>query len=798
MVKLKGVGWYDVACDNATINTVIGLVFNMKDTTIKIPFKVSARTARLIGRENVANAEAAIIELVKNGYDADSKSIQIIFKGKDLYLIDNGHGMDPATLENGWMVIGTDNKQLSPKTPGGRIRSGAKGIGRFALDKLGGHTVMYTLQHDQQTLKWEVSWENFEKSGKTVDDINASITTLDHSEFERLYKELVGTKAGSGTILHIQKLRDDWNKHSLDKLFYSLQALVPPASDKDFRIDLRSDRFPKKYGSVEPLIASGYDYELNASYDAKNQEIHFEVKRNELDVQLLHKSYMGIYEQKGMGTRPFDPETFKKGSYKGVKSLAEVIPGINESGVPLQGVGDFSFQLIFAKNTRPNDEDVEKYPYRTVDYRERNEWMKKFGGIRIFRDNFRVRPYGENRDDWLRLGERQAQSPGGPGQRIGGYKVRPNQVTGSVYISRLSNTNLEDKSSREGIVENEPFELFKNILKGILTILEEDRNRVFFSLSQLFKETSGDEVIKQRAKEAIAKVKKSEEEKSHHDNGRGRKEEYAERIADYVEVLESQGQDKDEEIKILRSLASAGIITAAAAHELNGLKNHMTVRTRQFEKLLEKYLNKDDFKDKSPAHDPFKRLDQMGESDKKIVSWMDYALMPLRRDRRLRNKINTEEYFAGLEEGWGSLLRDRRIGLKVKTDVPEGLSIKAFPIDLDTIFNNLLINSTEAFVSMKSTEERSITLEIGKRNQKLKIIYEDNAGGLDASFKDAPDRIFMPHITTKVNPAGEVTGTGMGMYLVKVIVDENEGSIIIDNVPGHFKLLIELQVYDGK
>ncbi len=764
-----------------------------------LPFKVSARTARLIGRENVANPEAAVIELVKNGYDADGADVHIIFEGNDLYIVDNGHGMDLDTIENSWMVIGTDNKELTPKTPRGRIRSGAKGIGRFALDKLGAHSIMYTLQDEQAVaLRLEVSWADFEKSSKTVDGVSATLEQLKKSEFENIYKRLVGKNVDSGTILHIQQLREVWSKRNIDRLFSSLRSLVPPASDKEFKISLKSEQFPKEYGNVRPLVVTDFDYKLNAFYDASNQELRFDLTRNEFDVQMLNKKYAGVYKEKGMGVYPFDPLTFENAKYKGVKALDEILPGIKHYSDALKGIGDFSFELTFAKNKKPNDEDFEKYPYKTVDYRERIEWLKKFGGIRIFRDNFRVRPYGENGDDWLRLGERQAQSPGGPGQRMGGYKVRPNQVTGSVYISRLSNAVLEDKSSREGIVENDSFELLKNIIKAILTILENDRNQVFFSLSELYKKTNEQEAVRLRAKEAIAKVKADKDQANKADNSFNQKSEYAERIADYVEVLESKSHDKDEEIKILRSLASAGIITAAAAHELSGLKNHMSVRARQFERLLEKHLKREEFVNESAAHDPFKRIAQMAESDRKIVSWMDYALMPLRRDRRLRNKIKAKEYFEGLQVIWDTLLEDRKIKLTINSNVKAETAIKAFPIDLDTIFNNLLINSTEAFIARKSTDDRKITIGLEEQAGRIKITYEDNAGGLDDSFKKDTEGIFMPHVTTKVNLTGEATGTGMGMYLVKATVDENAGSVTIEDAPGRFKLLIGLQAYDGK
>ena len=119
------------------------------------------------------------------------------------------------------------------------------------------------------------------------------------------------------------------------------------------------------------------------------------------------------------------------------------------------------------KNSTLEDREsdgAKKYPYNGVDAAVRRNWLGKFGGVRIYRDQFRVRPYGENGNDWLGLGKRQAQSPGGVGQKMGGYRIRPNQIAGIVSISRLTNAAFEDKSSREGIQENTIFTLFKNLL----------------------------------------------------------------------------------------------------------------------------------------------------------------------------------------------------------------------------------------------------------------------------------------------------------------------------------------------
>lgn len=763
----------------------------------KIPFKVSARTARLIGRENVANAEAAVIELVKNSYDADSSRVSILFHDEDLFIVDDGHGMNENVIEDYWMVIGTDNKQSSPKTPRGRVKSGAKGIGRFALDKLGRTTTMHTLQDGADSgLIWSIAWTSFEEAGKTVDDIGAELSTLNRQNFTELQKKLTGKKSDSGTILQIKGLRDDWQEERLDRLFESLRALVPPVNDNEFNIELKSTKYPKSYGAVEPLINSHFDYMMDAHYDAVSKKVTYKVIRNELDVNLLEKKFSGVLEEKGMGTAPFDMDTLEKGEYEGYKTINELIPNLKADSDELAGIGNFSFQIIFAKNAKPNDEDIKKYPYKTVDYRERSEWLRKFGGIRIFRDNFRIRPYGEKGDDWLRLGERQAQSPGGPGQRMGGYRVRPNQVTGSIYISRIANEVLQDKSSREGIVENEFFELLKNIIKGMLTIVEGDRNQLFYSLSQLNLKTNKIEAIKQEGKKALADIQTHKKDNSK--EWRYYKEE-AEKVFEYAKVMQAQESDKDEELRILRSLASAGIITAGASHELKGLKNHMSVRVRQFVRLLEKYLDKNSFKDKSAVDDPFKRLEQMGESDQKIVSWMDYALMPLKRDRRTRSKVKLDSYFEDLNNIWKPLLESRKISLSIDLDDISEVSVKMFPIDVDTIFNNLIINSMEAFVSRKSTDDRIIGISIKQDKEYVVATYEDNAGGLDTAFANSPERIFLPHVTTKVNVRGESTGTGMGMYLAKAVLDENNGQITIeDSSAGTFRVSVKMRVFDGR
>ncbi len=758
----------------------------------RIPFSVSARTARLIGRENVANAEGAVIELVKNSYDADADNVTVFFSGdEELYIIDNGHGMTEEIIKSAWMTIGTDHKEIDPFSPRKRVKSGAKGIGRFALDRLGEKVEMYTLPKGaDKGFLWKADWSDFEKAGTNVSDIKASLEEIEKKviaqQLPEFYKDSGFSK--QGTVLKISKLRDTWDEKLIAELYESLESLVPGEGVDNFSISLNAFRFPDKFGHVKPLLNQDFDYRIDASYSSKTQKVTVTVERNEFDIPLLEKKFSELFLDTRMDSEPYRLADFKKGSFKKIYSIGEIISGYSDPGNLIENIGDFSFKLTFAKNRAPNKEDAQKYPYKSFEYAARSEWLERFSGIRIFRDNFRVRPYGEKGDDWLHLGERAALSPAGPGQRLNGYRVRPNQVYGAVYISRLQNLLFQDKSSREGIQENDTFSLFKNLLISIVGVMERDRNIIFFSLSELHKRTNEAERIKAEAREAAERIKKEKDQPSSTDWNFS---EDAEKVARAFQVLEGEIEEKHEEIKILRSLASAGLITAAVAHELRGLENVLVTRNQELRSLIEPYIKEADLAGVKDAFNPFVLIKEMEQTDKNLREWLSYALMPLKRDKRKRAIIFLSEYFAGLGNTWSNLLAERKISLDIGS-VDESYRVKAFHIDLDTIFNNLVINSIESFARQKKSVERKIQVQCSYHDDRYRIIYTDNGAGLDESFKKNPDIIFEPQITTKVDSEGKVIGTGMGMYLVKNTVEENGGSVEFLETAEGFSIAITL------
>ena len=768
----------------------------------KIPFNVSARTARLIGRENVSNADGAIIELVKNGYDADSDHVAVVFVGnEDLYIIDNGHVMTDKVIKTTWMTIGTNNKEVEPYSPKKRIRAGAKGIGRFALDRLGKKVEMFTLpEGEKDGFVWNINWDDFEKEDAVVSGVTANLEKIKNLNLPSYVPAIYSANRTidfpkGGTILKISELRDIWNEDSLQDLYQNMESLVPGIEENSFSITMVSSMYPEKFGLVKPLINDDFDYMVLANYDSQKKKFSIITDRNEFDLFDFEKRFNEVFLNPLMKEFPFDLKTFKQGKFSQEYEITDLIKGFTDDKDLLGKIGDFSFNLSFAKNTAPNKKDLQKYPYRNAEYKSRNEWLKKFGGIKIFRDNFRIRPYGENGEDWLKLGERQAQSPAGPGQRLGGYKIRPNQVAGVVNISRVHNLSFQDKSSREGIQENDVFSLFKQLLLGVIGTLEKDRNTIFFALSEYYKEIDEKERIKEEARAAIKRI--NEREKNLKGNSGFLEEDFkvdAEKVASAFIVLEEEIEDQAAEIKILRSLASAGLITAAVAHELRGFKNILLVRNKELKNLIKPYIKDIDLEGVKEAFNPYVLLSEMEKMDQDLHEWISYALTPLKRDKRLEKIIPLRNYFESLNTMWQHLLSERQIKF-ITDDFPDTFSVKGFSIDLDTVFNNLIINSIESFSRKKEVDKREIKISCKKEGDFYKISYADNGAGLDSSYKNNPALIFQPQETTKKNSLGETIGTGMGMYLVKSVIDDNRGKVILGNLGKGFNLIIYLPVH---
>ncbi len=502
---------------------------------------------------------------------------------------------------------------------------------------------------------------------------------------------------------------------------------------------------------------------------------------------------------------PYDLESLKKDKIESSVLINELVKGQSEVDTSnlLERIGKFTFTFYFLKNTKSDsksESDTQKYPYRDFNSAARKAWLKKFGGVKIFRDDFRVRPYGEYGQDWLKLGERQGQSPQGAGQRIGAYRIRPNQISGTINISRLTNLSFQDKSGREGIQENEVFDLFKAIILGIIARFERDRNIIMFSFSELGKKVNAEAEAKQKAAEEAKRIL---EEQQRTEQGTvnnpatsqpttNQPTETEVTLAKGIQVQEVEIEEKDNEIRLLRSLSGTGLIVASFAHELRSLRALLVSRTDDMRVVLESLLDAKQVKRLPDEENPFSMLNHMREQDVQIKHWLDYSLSALKKDKRTRTNLDISDYFTTFKENWENALERRKVKMILQDNLQSPTHLRAFAIDFDTLFNNLLINSLDSFKRRKDGQSRMVRLSFEKDTKLLKVFFADNGAGLSKDYHKRPNEIFLPFETSKVDKRGNKIGTGIGMYLAKAIIEDYKGEVEILEINDGFKLGIYL------
>jgi signal transduction histidine kinase len=833
-----------------------------------IPFKISARTAKLIGRENFSNAEGAVIELVKNSYDADAKhcivvfsikheriptnltikefrslaktknilkscyklkgrfyqlsstikqeainSLQeIFFQDNAIYIIDNGHGMTRKVIDSHWMQIGTDNKEEEFRSEDGRIKTGAKGIGRFALDRLGFVSHMWTKpsKKNENSSSWKMDWHQFDIANVPLSEVKAEI---DDYQFDLIYllkkefkqqpvllKKFEKIPLYQGTVIKISSLKDNWHPSNLQSVYKSLESLVPPKELKiPFQVFFYSQSNLKEFGEIETAFFNDYDYKVEAKYDAVKLTVDLTITRNELDLKQLQSKYKHLFEKE---KSPYDLKTILARKFQQTRAIFEIIKWERDTSNTslLRNLGNFNFTFYYMKNTSQSD-----YPYRNINVGERQNVLRKFGGIKIYRDSFRVRPYGDVGNDWLKLGDRAAMSPAGAGQRIGDWRVGPNQIAGSVQISRIENPNLIDKSDRNALIENESFNILKKIITDLINYFEIDRsiilNRFYLKGKEEEKVIREKEIHAEAAKLADKLVEERlrlerEVYGSKIDLFTGEK---AYRERDIFEKIIAEGlqniempEEHEAEIAQVRTLASLGLIVSSFAHELKEVKNNIE-DIGDLEKIFVKIAAEEKKKQQS-YQDGIDIIEVLKKDNLRVAHWVDYSLTAIKKDKRKRTSLKFDSFFLGLKKQWDKVLSDRQITLEYKNHIASPYLFRAFEMDMSTIFGNLIANSIDAINNLKVLGTRKITISTRIVKNKIAIFYGDSGTGLPKIFKKDKDQIFLPFTTSKKDKDGNDIGTGLGMYLAKTVIDDNNGSINILEGSGGFSVKIEFPI----
>ena len=354
------------------------------------------------------------------------------------------------------------------------------------------------------------------------------------------------------------------------------------------------------------------------------------------------------------------------------------------------------------------------------------------------------------------------------------WRVNADQMLGSIFISRM-NVSLPDQSNREGIVETPEFRLLQEFLKGILEILEKDRQYVMRKLAELYDKEHPVEKIQNEINRKVEKQEEVNKKIKSKNFTEEQKQSLLEKHESVnatdakaaLDAKDEQIEELENEITMLRALATTGIVTNTYIHEFKTLSHKLSMKIVMAKEAIEK----DRDMESAAAY-----INQANEVRKGFNSWFQVTIESVKKDKRRRRKTDITRVVLDTVESWNKTLSDKHIEVIFLGDCQKKIYMRCFPYEIDTIFSNLITNSTASFEKVR-TEERKIYIDIKEDDANIRIDYSDTGVGLDPIYKKNPEKILEVFETDKRNSSGEKIGTGMGLWIVNNTVQDYDGKI---------------------
>lgn len=425
----------------------------MTKKNVPLTFRPKARILQMLGEQLIGSSRLAIFELVKNAYDADATKVTISFKNintpnMSIQIEDNGIGMTYETIRDIWLVPAHDHqakkREKNKRTKRGRLPLGEKGLGRFAVHKLGNKIELITKNaNSTEEVVVSIDWEEQIKK-EFLSDTEIYVIKKAPDNFE---------KQEHGTIIKITQLKEtNWSRGEIRRLYRQIQSINSPFT-KDPNNDFRTFVDFENHNDLIKDIPTPEEMKLFAPWHCTfNLDIN-----GLLNLNYEFKGVKGISVQQRdivMSSLPLllNPKHLDKNSKDNIPLTKELLEGIG----PVHGT-------IYIYDRDP------KILRRFGNQNMIKEYLDENGGIRIYRDNIRVYNYGEKNDDWLGLDLRRVNIPG--------VRVSRNIILGSIELNHELSNALIEKTNREGFDENQKYIIFRAIILSIITQIEAERKK---------------------------------------------------------------------------------------------------------------------------------------------------------------------------------------------------------------------------------------------------------------------------------------------------------------------------------
>lgn len=650
---------------------------------------------------------------------------------------DTGSGMSLTDLDTVFLVIGTSSRksEIDAAIASGKSRApflGEKGIGRLSAMRLGDRLSVRTTQTTDKNFNLiDIDWSQFDDASKMIEDIDIKPKRgkkKDDPDF-------------SGTDIKIGKLNADWSEKRVDRLAIDdFSLLVNPLGKvsgqriavfwNGKRVNIR--RLEKSFLSHANALVkgkyrvgkSGPELELRIELNNIGFEHPHEVSIETATADVLHGALVGPKaKRRRMNKRDLDYSALNR-------------------------VGPFDFELYWFNRS------IQRKGKSTGEYQALRNLLDQWMGVRLYRDGFRVYPYGSEDDDWLELDKTALASKG--------YALNRIQLVGQVEIGRLQNPQLIDQTNREGLRQTPEEAILKETVQFAVERLRDEMNRVTKEQKDAKEPFIADETktadLEKRMKTAIQSIRKVVP--SEHREVVQELELMREEFARYAAQARERIADMEKDADQMLAMAGIGLMVEVVAHEL----------TRSAEDALD-VLNS--LKRKTVPDEIRRRLESLRASMTSISKRLR-ILDPLSvTGRQRKERFNLDELLNDILEAHEAQFERHQVELGVL--LPErSVQVSAVKGMVVQVLENLISNSVywmdvEKQRKMSFRPELTISLE----DNPPRIRFSDNGPGVSKQYKD---RIFDLFFSLK----DKSRRRGLGLYIAREAAEHNGGALTLD------------------
>ena len=735
-----------------------------------------ARLLTMLGDQLIKNERIALVELIKNSYDADADWVKVTFVNfnenlettstSKIIIEDNGTGMTEEIIRDHWLNPATPEKKNKKKnesttrTKKGRILQGEKGIGRFAMLKLGKEITIYTRSESdpqEHIIKFDFSMYDEDYDNKFLSDIRVGYEKRNPEKIVEQKIELgiqTCQRNPHGTIIEISNLKMPWGKQKVDDVVsdtFRLQSIFEDHSDFEVFF-YRDNKYLKenddKRKELDNLLKNNSVFQVtDGIFDSEKMTYEFKINGEPTSIYLL------------------SPEIKAKKSFRDrFKNPSEELPELFQERINNCGSFGFLFYIFdISKNAAPQF---------MLDSKEKN--VIKEHRTYLYRDGIRVYPYGDPEDDWLQIDKLR-------GTASAGMYFSNDQLVGFIDISCLTNPQLKDKTNREGLIEtgdvtrdfitliqvilvyihdkyyNEyRINLKKNDTQNAHAIIAGKKvERGFESIEKNIKTLEESFEVLKTTKEPQETLKQGQEtlEKPTFNN---------KKVQSIVQKTRKNYQIEraflTQRAETTEDLAGVGLSVETASHDI------MLVLNRAIQNL-QALIN-----DFNKAHEIDKELllNELGTilDDLTFVwSHMKNIQLLFKSSKRKRRNIPVREMADKVVNIYKNLLSKESIDIQIEEIGPPLTATTTEGVLLQVILN--LMDNAVFWLKLSSNKNKIIRIIFdGTKNQ---MIFSDNGPGIDDSIVPY---IFEPFYSGK----GEA-GRGLGLYIARQLLERHLFSI---------------------